>query len=429
MKAKKHIFISYRRDGATNQQWAERVDARLSEHGFKVWRDVDGIQPGERWTDKIPPALEQSALVLCIVSKSLLDSDWVDDELNFARNRKLLVVPIRIEIEYRPPFMLSGVQPFELYTDDSNTWKKLFEFVDRHVPRDNNDSLKPITRPAQLRRQRELEYLDRLLYSGKQVAQLTPIYTELASSVEHQVKNLASALPADLIPASFLHQSGAARKNGEGQHYDDILKVFDSYKQDRPRLALLGEPGAGKSFSLRRLSAQRALEAQENPEVAIPLLVELGDWIEEEDDLPFDKFLRNSLKPLEKYLDELIISGRAYLLLDALNEIPTAQQSGKIKQIRKWANDQRLAGFVISCRERDFTNDLQLDIDTVTIEPLDPARVHQFIQRYLHVIDPANAKIQGEKLFWQLATGHADNYSEIEVCQKNMATITGERFP
>ena len=102
MTDNKHIFISYTRDGDINQQWAERIDARLSEHGFKVWRAVAGIQPGERWSLKIQPAIEQSALVLCIVSKSLLDSDWVDDELSFALNRKLLVVPIRIETEYRP---------------------------------------------------------------------------------------------------------------------------------------------------------------------------------------------------------------------------------------------------------------------------------------------------------------------------------------
>ena len=416
MMDNKHIFISYRRDGATNQQWAERVDARLNEYGFKVWRDVEGIQPGERWGFKIPPAIEQSALVLCIVSESLLDSEWVDAELNFAQNLKLLVVPIRIETEYRPPAILSGVQHLDLHTDESKEWNKLFEFVDRHVPRDKNDSLKPITRPAQLSRQRELEYLDRLLYTGKQVAQLTPIYTELASRLEHRVKSLARALPADLIPVSFLHQSAATRKSGEGHRYDDILNVFASFEHESPCLALLGEPGAGKSFSLRRLSALRALEAQDEPQAAIPLLVELGDWIEENQ--PFDKFLRESIKPLETDFDELLESGRAYLLLDALNEIPTAQQAGKTNQIRKWVDDQRLAGLVISCRERDFTNNLQLDIDTATIEPLDPVRVYQFIQRYLQVIDPENAKIQGEKLFWQLATGHSDNYLEIEVAKK-----------
>lgn len=143
---KKHVFISYRRDGALNQQWAERIDARLNEQGFKVWRDVEGIQPGERWTDKIPPAIEQSALVLCIISESILQSEWVDDELNFARSRKLIIVPVRIEEAYRPPFMLSGVQPFNLYTDDKIVWKKLFELVGRHVPC-INDELQTVRSP------------------------------------------------------------------------------------------------------------------------------------------------------------------------------------------------------------------------------------------------------------------------------------------
>ncbi len=423
MMEKKHLFISYRRDGALNQQWAERVDARLNEHGFKVWRDVDGIQPGERWTDKIPPAIEQSALVLCIVSESLLESEWVDAELNFAQNRKQIIVPVRIEEDYRPPFLLSGVQQFDLYTNNEDAWNKLFELVGRHVSEINDEP-----KPVKSQRQRELEYLDRLLYSGKQVARLTPIYTELASHFEHKVKNLADALPADLIPASFLHQSTNARKKGKGERYDDILKVFASYDQKTPCLALLGEPGAGKSFSLRRLSALKALQAQEDSTAAIPLLVELGDWIEDVNDQPFEEFLRNALKPLDADLNELLATGRAFLLLDALNELPTAQQSEKIKPVKKWIKDQRLAGIVISCRQRDFTDDLKLDINTVTIEPLDPTSIYQFVQRYLAVIDPDNAKTLSEKLFWQLATGHSDNNSEIESAKRIWQRLLDKGF-
>jgi hypothetical protein len=406
----KHVFISYRRDQGTNQQWAERIDARLNERGFAVWRDVEGIQPGERWAFKIPPALEQSALVLCIVSESLLQSEWVDDELNFARNLNLLIVPVRIEPEYRPPFSLSGVQQLDLYTDDPTVWDKLFNLVDRHTSRVKNDSFNLITDPVGAARRRELEYLDRLLYSRYQVAQLAPIYTALAG-VEQRVKNLARALPADLVPASFLHQTVAMRNSGEGQRYDDILNLFASYRDHAPRLVLLGKPGAGKSFSLRRLAAQRALAAREDPAAPIPLLVELGDWIE--DELPFELFLRASLKPLAADLDELISSGRAYLLLDALNEIPTAQQSVKTAHIKDWVNQRQLAGFIVSCRERDFSAHLQLNIDTVTIKPLDSARVYQFIQRYLKIIDPANAKSRGEALFWRLAAGRSTTCDQI----------------
>ncbi|MCP4433206.1 MAG: toll/interleukin-1 receptor domain-containing protein [Gammaproteobacteria bacterium] len=68
MMESKHVFISYRQDGALNQQWAERIDARLNKQGFKVWRDVDGIQPGERWAHKIPPAIEQS--FRCVTGRS-----------------------------------------------------------------------------------------------------------------------------------------------------------------------------------------------------------------------------------------------------------------------------------------------------------------------------------------------------------------------
>ena len=410
MTDEKHIFISYCRDGATNQQWAERIHTRLNEYGFKVWRDVEGIQPGERWNEKIPPAIEQSAIVLCITSESLLASEWVDDELNFARQRKLLIIPIRIETEYRPPFMLSGVQKLDLYTDDQQAWDKLLELADRHLPRNQTGSLKIISRPAEPERQRELEYLDRLLYTGKQVAKLTPIYTKLASHIDHLQKNFSDVLTVNLIPAAFVHQPFESRETVQGQRYEDILDLFVSYRNRKPQLALLGEPGAGKSFSLQRVSAQLALDASQNPTAVIPLLAELGDWID--DDESFDDFLKKTIQPLSSDLRELVNSGRAYLLLDALNEIPTGQQRTKIEEIKCWLKDSRLAGLVISCRERDFTDSLKLDIDTVTIEPLDPVRIYLFIQRYLTAFKLQKAAEQGEQLFWQLAQG---NTNQLEV--------------
>ena len=119
------VFISYRRDGAVNQQWAERIHQRLAAEGFDVWRDVEGIEPGQRWSRVIPPALEASVMMLCVISRSILESEWVDDELNYARQRKLLVVPLQVEAEYQPPFHLTGVQRLDLHADTEGAWREL----------------------------------------------------------------------------------------------------------------------------------------------------------------------------------------------------------------------------------------------------------------------------------------------------------------
>ena len=60
---------------------------------------------------------------------------------------------------------------------------------------------------------------------------------------------------------------------------------------------------------------------------------------------------------------------------------------------------------MLSCRERDFVGDLKLDMDTLTIEPLDPPRIHLFIRRYLDVIDPVHADERTDAFFWRLASG------------------------
>ena len=327
MTALEHIFISYRRDGAVNQRWAERIDERLVAEGFAVWRDVTGIQPGQRWAQVIPPALDGAVMVLCVVSKSILESEWVDDELNYARQRKLLVVPLQVDVEYHPPFHLTGVQKLDLHADDDDAWYQLLQLIARHAsggPRwqskDGHSS------QTDLQRSRELKYLDQLLYTQKAVAQLTPIYTELAG-VEHRAKTLAKALPADLMPVSFRHARTDDRKLDppeDARRHTDVLAVFGEYERAgvAPRLTILGEPGAGKSFSLRRLAADYASRALLMYKAPIPLLIELGKWTDPGQS--FDTFVRTELHDLGDDLDDLVRSGRVCLLLDALNEIPTA---------------------------------------------------------------------------------------------------------
>ncbi len=408
MPAAPHVFISYRRDGALNQSWAERIEARLQAEGFPVWRDQTGIEPGQRWSRVIPPALNAAKLVLCVVSKSLLESEWVDAELNHAQQRDLLVVPLQVEAEYEPPFQLGGVAKLDLHQNDERAWRQLLDLVGRHVRDIGTTEAGGTPLPSrEQQRDRELEYLDRLLYTGRAVGQLVPLYTELAG-VEHQARTLAKALPEDLMPVSFRFRQSARVAEGTregGKPYSDILSVFSDYEREghKPRLALLGEPGAGKSFSLRRLTAGHASRALEDATAPVPLLVELGRWTDAR--LSFKDFIGSEIGLLRQDLDALIHSGRAWLLLDALNEIPTAQQAGKIRQILPWLRDTRLAGLVISCRERDFVGDLRLDMDTLTIEPLDPPRIYLFARRYLEVIVPEKAEEETERFFWRLATG------------------------
>ena len=65
-----------------------------------------------------------------------------------------------------------------------------------------------------------------------------------------------------------------------------MLDVYRDLPQRRVRrLAVLGEPGAGKSFSLERFACDFARGALGNAAAPVPLLVRLGSWTPERDSL------------------------------------------------------------------------------------------------------------------------------------------------
>jgi len=179
------------------------------------------------------------------------------------------------------------------------------------------------------------------------------------------------------------------------------------------RAVLLGEPGAGKTTTLWKL-ARDALEAALADEAApIPLLVSLGKWTETDEKLR--PFLERQLGELGAHLGALLESGRAILLLDGLNEMPTAERAAKAAQVKAFLLAQRRLAAMLSCRELDYTGTLSLDLDTVSIRPLDPARILDFVTGYLTAswatsesnpaARAAAGRARGEDLFWRLAGG------------------------
>jgi hypothetical protein len=68
------------------------------------------------------------------------------------------------------------------------------------------------------------------------------------------------------------------------------------------------------------------------------------------------------------------------------------------------AQDERLASVVISCREKDFV-EFSLPFDTLTLQPLSPPRVRDFLHRYHEAQYGPGATEAAEALFWQIAGG------------------------
>ena len=74
------------------------------------------------------------------------------------------------------------------------------------------------------------------------------------SALEHLARRVAMDLPEKI------------------QQYEDIQSAFSQVS----RAVLLGEPGAGKSTTLRKLASDQIERAKTDPEAAIPLFISLG---------------------------------------------------------------------------------------------------------------------------------------------------------
>ena len=115
-------------------------------------------------------------------------------------------------------------------------------------------------------------------------------------------------------------------------------------------------------------------------------------------DEPLAEFLAKSAPEIAGSLDALGKAGRLVLLLDGLNEVPTAMWKRKAAEVRKLGRDSVL---VVSCRREDYIGDLDLGLDTLTLEPLTPQRIQAAVR---HWVDTSGgAQETADSFFWQLA--------------------------
>jgi len=245
-------------------------------------------------------------------------------------------------------------------------------------------------------REQELDYLDRLLADIELKAQL---YAPLRGLAEIKPAGYAEALLApwgdDEDIALLLHQPRTRKAGSEAppQEYDDILTAFADIKQ----AALLGAPGAGKSTTLRKLAADLARSAQADAEAPLPVLVSLGDWRGDES---LTGFLAERIPAIARGIRPLSEAGRLVLLLDGLNEVPSAMRKVKAADMLTFKDSlPRDTPYIVSCRRDDYVGDLELGLDTLSLEPLTPQRIRAVLRHWLpddaEGVEPGSA----ERLF------------------------------
>ncbi|MBL8191084.1 MAG: SUMF1/EgtB/PvdO family nonheme iron enzyme, partial [Acidobacteria bacterium] len=249
-------------------------------------------------------------------------------------------------------------------------------------------------------RKQELAYLDNL-----KAERLRERYVAMGSKSEEQHRFYEDWCHK----VEFLPLDKDGNPLPQSREFDDAVEAIREVR----RAALLGEPGGGKTTAIWKLILEMIETARQNDQAPIPLLVELRFWTQADQSLP--DFIVSRLKGLGVYLDNLLSSERAALLLDGLNELPRDQWANKHEQVREFfeQNPELLA--VVSCRKDDYPR--ELGFDCINISPLDPLRIREFVCKYL------DSPERGKDMFWKLAE------TEAQKLHQQFLEKFGDRWP
>ena len=387
------VFISYARaDAALVKQLVDDLRAA----GHACWVDTSDIPGGEVWLEAIAAGIEYAYAFVTLVTPAANASDYVRLEYLHAQKRDKLIIPV-LGQGGELPWYATDRQAIALWPDYPAGLQRLLSAL----------PAPPVTvqAPAGDARSLELAYLHRL-----QLEELrhTELYTPLASIARMVGTHRQTFLPAvvtrsDLKALPYLLERSETAPT-ETKRYDDIVTACAEVR----RAVVLGEPGAGKTTALYKLAGTVLEAALAEPTAPLPVLIRLGEWTAPEQ--PLSAFIADRLGPLGGSFQTLLQQRRVLLLLDGLNEIPLSERDRKADEIRMLLHEQRDLPVIVTCRELDYTGALNLNLDTLTIRPLDPLRVRDFVITYLTAaLGPADTDPveQGEDLFWKLAGGGA----------------------
>jgi class 3 adenylate cyclase/formylglycine-generating enzyme required for sulfatase activity len=171
-----------------------------------------------------------------------------------------------------------------------------------------------------------------------------------------------------------------------------------------PAMVILAPPGSGKSTILRRLELDASAAALRGGPPRVTFFVQLNHFRPTAPEAGFPTPASwlgerwRSRYPDLPPLEELLAQGQVTLLLDGLNEIPTASDAAFRGCVRQWKDfvseivQRRAASSagagnrcVFSCRSLDYSAPLSspsLRVPQVRIEPMSDRQIRQYLKLY-----------------------------------------------
>ena len=118
------VFISYSRK---DRKYAKEIHHILTSNNIDCWMDQKDISTGHNFDMNIARALANSQLVLVVMTPHAAESQYVCDEIAFAKNNDKPIIPISVaEVPKDSPIMLLLGRPQWLfYNEDPVAYQKM----------------------------------------------------------------------------------------------------------------------------------------------------------------------------------------------------------------------------------------------------------------------------------------------------------------
>lgn len=392
-----HVFISYAwADGST---LARRLHQSLNElDGWSAWMDTN-LHADTVFSHALQGQIDRADVVVVVISPEVNRRDppsFVQREMVYATQPGVDKPVFAVRATNCPvPLIIAGVtyQDFFGAVAYDDALAGLVEKIQRSPRRVS----------AASRRERELAYL-------RQVAQehgfWGKVYVDTAAEARVRPAPDPAAAPAVPDPdiAAYLGEIVMAIHPEKGHSPDDdsaretvenFTALTDALARFE-RVVIIGDPGSGKTTTLRRFAYDLADKAALDENAPLPVFVPLGGYTGGD----LGAYIARHLDGLrvDDYLPD-----RAVVLLDGLNE--TARDN--VPAVQAWLDAHATARVMLTCRKLDYV-ERKLPLQRVDVLPLDLKRIRQFMTAY------KLTEQQCDTLFWGLAgpelKGYWDNW-------------------
>ena len=162
--------------------------------------------------------------------------------------------------------------------------------------------------------------------------------------------------------------------------YQNIAEALSA--PDHRKFVIIGDPGAGKTTTLKMLAvavarAQTHTDDERDPPSALCMVMTGACrcpcgliWDAQRTQADAEKLLHTWWSEIEQLGDRVtdaMRNGRVWLFLDGLNEMPEASRDQRAKALRELLARGEFSAVrvVVTCRERDYAGDLRLDLPVV----------------------------------------------------------------